>query len=174
MCGLTNQKAEQWCKSCCVPYSMHSFLHLSVLDILNWLGNRSKTIVASSILRRIRECSLVKPYGENLFCCVWISMCLVTSIKTWVNHVTLREVDWVPDYSHPLSCKSQVTVAEWLMHLAAKQEVCGSKFNVAPLLKHACEESDRLLCWPYTPAKVSHQKWISRNVYITYTSAKCE
>ena len=29
----------------------------------------------------------------------------------------------------------------------------------------ACGEGDWLLCWHYTPAKVSHQRWISGNVY---------
>ena len=36
---------------------------------------------------------------------------------------------------------------------------------ILPLLKHACRESDWLLCWLYTPAEVSHQRWISGNIY---------
>ena len=39
------------------------------------------------------------------------------------------------------------------------------KSGILPLLKHACGESDWLLCWLYTPAEVSHQRWISGNVY---------
>ena len=39
------------------------------------------------------------------------------------------------------------------------------KSAILPLLKHACGESDRLLCWLYTLAEVSHQRWISGNVY---------
>ena len=42
------------------------------------------------------------------------------------------------------------------------------KSGIIPLLKHTCGESDWLLCWPYTPAEVaevSHQRWISGNVY---------
>ena len=39
------------------------------------------------------------------------------------------------------------------------------KSSILPLLKHACGESNWLLCWPYTPAEVSHQRWISGNVY---------
>ena len=39
------------------------------------------------------------------------------------------------------------------------------KSSILPLLKHACGESDWLLCWPYTPAEVSYQRWISGNVY---------
>ena len=39
------------------------------------------------------------------------------------------------------------------------------KSGILPLLKHACGESDQLLCWPYTPAEVSHQRWISGNIY---------
>ena len=39
------------------------------------------------------------------------------------------------------------------------------KSSIIPLLKHACGESDWLLCWLYTPAEVSHQRWISGNVY---------
>ena len=57
-----------------------------------------------------------------------------------------------------------ITVAEWLAHLTAKQ-VSHSSLASLPLLKHACRESDWLLCWSYIPAKVSHQKWISGNVY---------
>ena len=37
--------------------------------------------------------------------------------------------------------------------------------GILPLLKHACGESDQLLCWLYTPAKVLHQRWISGNIY---------
>ena len=39
------------------------------------------------------------------------------------------------------------------------------KSGILALLKHACGESDWLLCWPYTLAEVSHQRWISGNVY---------
>ena len=39
------------------------------------------------------------------------------------------------------------------------------KCGILPLLKHACGESDQLLCWPYTPVEVSYQRWISGNVY---------
>ena len=39
------------------------------------------------------------------------------------------------------------------------------KSGILPLLKHACGESDRLLCWLYTPAEVSPQRWISGNIY---------
>ena len=39
------------------------------------------------------------------------------------------------------------------------------KCSILPLLKHACGKSDRLLCWLYTPAEMSHQRWISENVY---------
>ena len=39
------------------------------------------------------------------------------------------------------------------------------KSGILPLLKHACGGSDWLLCWPYTPAEVLHQRWISGNVY---------
>ena len=41
---------------------------------------------------------------------------------------------------------SRVAVAEWF------------KSGILPLLKHACGESDRLLCWLYTPAERSHQR----------------
>ena len=39
-------------------------------------------------------------------------------------------------------------MAEWLARPSAKQEVV----QIPPQLKHACGESDRLLCWLYTPA----------------------
>ena len=32
------------------------------------------------------------------------------------------------------------------------------KSGILPLLKHACGENDQLLCWPYTPAEVSHRE----------------
>ena len=35
------------------------------------------------------------------------------------------------------------------------------KSGILPLLKHACGESDWLICWLYTPAEVSHQRCIS-------------
>ena len=38
------------------------------------------------------------------------------------------------------------------------------KSGILPLLKHTCGESDQLLCWLYTLAEVSHQRWISGNV----------
>ena len=37
--------------------------------------------------------------------------------------------------------------------------------GILPLLKHACGESNWLLCWPYTPANVSLQRWISGKIY---------
>ena len=40
-----------------------------------------------------------------------------------------------------------------------------SRSSNLPLLKHTCRESDWLLCWSYTLAKVLHQRWISGNVY---------
>ena len=46
-----------------------------------------------------------------------------------------------------------VAVAEWVAHQTAEQEVGGSNPGIPPLLKHACEEGDWLLCWQYTPAK---------------------
>ena len=42
------------------------------------------------------------------------------------------------------------------------------KSGILPLLKHACGESNRLLCWLYTLAEVSHQRWISGNIYHVY------
>ena len=36
------------------------------------------------------------------------------------------------------------------------------------MLKHACGEGDWLLCWHYTPAKVSHQRWVSGNIYYVH------
>ena len=39
------------------------------------------------------------------------------------------------------------------------------KSGILPLLKHACGESNQLLCWLYTPAEVSHTRWISGNIY---------
>ena len=39
------------------------------------------------------------------------------------------------------------------------------KSGILPLLKHACGESDWLLCWLYTLAEVSPQRWISGNIY---------
>ena len=43
----------------------------------------------------------------------------------------------------------------------------GQRLNpgIPPLLKHACDKGDWLLCWHYTPAKVSHQRWILGNIY---------
>ena len=58
-----------------------------------------------------------------------------------------------------------VAVAEWVAHQTAEQEVGGSNPSIPPLLKHSCGEGDWLLCWLYTPANVSHQRWISGNVY---------
>ena len=37
--------------------------------------------------------------------------------------------------------------------------------GILPLLKHACGESNWLLCCPYTPANVWLQRWISGNIY---------
>ena len=34
--------------------------------------------------------------------------------------------------------------------------------------QYACGECDRLLCWPYTLAKVLHQRWISGNIYRSF------
>ena len=56
-----------------------------------------------------------------------------------------------------------VAVAEWLVRLTAKQEV--SHLSLASYLKIACGESKWLLCWPYTPIKVLHQRSISWNIY---------
>ena len=39
------------------------------------------------------------------------------------------------------------------------------KSGILPLLKHTCGESNWLLCWLYTLTEVSHQRWISGNVY---------
>ena len=58
-----------------------------------------------------------------------------------------------------------VAVAEWVARQTAEQEVGGSNPGIPPLLKHACGEGDWLLCWHYTPANVSYQRWISGNVY---------
>ena len=45
----------------------------------------------------------------------------------------------------PCSC---VTVAKWLAHLTAKKEVSQLfEPSILPLLKHACGESNWLLCW---------------------------
>ena len=55
-----------------------------------------------------------------------------------------------------------VAVTEWLACLTAKQEVFHSSLA---LLKHACRESDWLLCWPYTPAKVSHHRQVSGSIH---------
>ena len=44
-------------------------------------------------------------------------------------------------------------------------EVRSSNLGIPPLLKHACGQDDWLLCWHYTQTKVSHQRWISGNVY---------
>ena len=41
----------------------------------------------------------------------------------------------------------------------------GQVGSIPPLLKHTCGEGDWLLCWHYTLAKVSHQRWISWNIY---------
>ena len=40
------------------------------------------------------------------------------------------------------------------------------KSSILPLLKHACRESDWLLCWPYTLAEVLHQRWISYHIHL--------
>ena len=60
-------------------------------------------------------------------------------------------------------------MAEWVAHQTAKQEVGGSNPGIPPLLKYACGEGDWLLFWHYTPAKVSHQRGISGNRYISHT-----
>ena len=49
-------------------------------------------------------------------------------------------------------------MAEWVACQTAEQEVGGSNPGIPPLLKHACGEGDWLLCWQYTPQKVSHQR----------------
>ena len=54
----------------------------------------------------------------------------------------------------------------WVVSASACQ--AGSlwfKSGILPLLKHAYGESNQLLCWLYTPAEVSHQRWISGNIY---------
>ena len=59
-------------------------------------------------------------------------------------------------------------VAEWLAHLPTKQEVCGS--NLASYLcwnMHVWKSTTGHIHWPYTLADVSHQMWISGNVYVT-------
>ena len=56
-------------------------------------------------------------------------------------------------------------MAEWVAHQTAEQKVGSSNPGIPPLLKHECGEGDWLLCWHYTLAKVSHQRWISGNIY---------
>ena len=58
-----------------------------------------------------------------------------------------------------------VAVAEWVARQTAEQEVGGSNPSIPPLRKHTCGEGDWLLCWHYTLAKVSYQRWISGNLY---------
>ena len=58
-------------------------------------------------------------------------------------------------------------MAKWLVVSASdcQGESLWFKSSILPLLKYACRKRDQLLCWPYTLAKVSHQRWISGNVY---------
>ena len=93
----------------CVSYLMHCITTPSptpsVLNILNMLGNSHKTTVSSSTSYSRREYSLVCPMVETTLCGVWISVCLLTSIKAWANYGTPQKADWTPDYSHPPPCK---------------------------------------------------------------------
>ena len=56
-------------------------------------------------------------------------------------------------------------MAEWVVRQTAEQEVGSSNPGIPPPLKHTCGEGDWMLCWLYTLAEVSHQRWISGNVY---------
>ena len=65
---------------------------------------------------------------------------------------------WGPNnysQSSSLFTCSRVAVAEWLARPPTKQEVCGS--NPASYLCWNMHVGK--LCWPYTPAEVSHQRW---------------
>ena len=65
------------------------------------------------------------------------------------------------------------TIAYWpVVHCALWSVTKIFKWNIGWLAKYhkinytaiACGERDRLLCWPYTPAEVSHQRWIVYHV----------
>ena len=56
-------------------------------------------------------------------------------------------------------------MAEWVARRTAEEEISGPNPRIPTLLKHTRGQGDWLLCWHYTLAKVSHQRWISGNVY---------
>ena len=95
-----------------------------------------------------------------LNCCrTAVSNQTIQSLKNDLSQIELINSD--KDWYNALP----VAVAKWVAHQTAKQEVSSSNPGIPSLLKHTCGEGDWLLCLHYTPAKVSHQRWISGNVY---------
>ena len=99
--------------------------------------------------------------GESNWLLCWPYTLAEVWYQRWISgniyHIHLCKV-WI----------RPVAVAEWVARQTAEQEVGGSNPDIPPLLKHACGEGNWLLCWHYTLAKVSHQRWISGNVYYVY------
>ena len=79
----------------------------------------------------------------------------------FVKEVTIGPIHYISRWSN----QQPVTVAKWVARQTAEQDVGSSNPSIPPLLKHACGEGDWLLCWHYTLAKVSHQRWILGNIY---------
>ena len=68
---------------------------------------------------------------------------------------------WQPSLFYPFCCDHMITGFElWAGGFMFESRSC-----ILPLMKHACGEGDWLLCWQYTLVKVSHQRWISWNIY---------
>ena len=82
----------------------------------------------------------------------------------WCSHLRLFRDMTIPE--NGLLCISEPRYCGRVFSASACQ--AGGlwfKSGILPLLKHACGESDQLLCWLYIPAEVLHQMWISGNVY---------
>ena len=96
----------------------------------------------------------------TVICAMIVTQRMIIVLYHFVFKISLIRLDFFFN-----KLKNLVDVAEWVARQTVEQEVSSSKPGIPPLLKHACGEGDWLLCWHYTPAKVSHQRWISGNIY---------
>ena len=91
----------------------------------------------------------------NFVYCKKTRLGIKRSVKAWC---TVRKGTAPKKREGPSFTVKPVAVAEWVARQTAEHEVGGSNPGIPPLLKHECGEGDWLLCWHYTPAKVSHQR----------------
>ena len=92
-------------------------------------------------------------FGTSALCLNFSNWDLLLG-KPWYSYI-LNSAHGKDSLCEPGRCGRVVSVS------ACQAGGLWFKSGILPLLKHACGESNQL----YTPAEVSHQRWISGNIY---------